>query len=233
MRVRLLVSMVVTVFAVGCSGDSLSAGDTAEPTPEVEDSAEPKVEDEPVDEDSAPEAEGEADGDEVADVDEVEDWQVALEVAGAPVVFEAAPGITLEILDAQINDVPNAPADVQSSVAMVFDDGPVTPVVGVQMRVTNDTDVDVEWYPDQGTLVLGGISLEPDLFFLSDNLIGQEGLLAGTTSQGDIFYILPEGTDVAGISTAEVRLKGSAPFDAESFESVGAELDVTFAWAPE
>jgi len=88
------------------------------------------------------------------------------------------------------------------------------------------------WFPAQATLVVGGVSVEPDRF-LSDPLGTMEGVLAGTTSQTDILYALPSGTDLSTVTTAEGRLVGGAPFDAGTFEDVGEELDMTFSWQPE
>lgn len=221
------------MILTGCAGgDSLSAGSNPPPTPQTgqtdvsEDAAEAPSE-------AASEVADElaADDDDGPDAGQVEDWQYPATVVDGPVSFSPVDGLTLEIVDVQVNDLAAAPDDVVADFEFALDDEGSQTLFGVQMKVINDTDMDVSWYPTQATLVVGGVSLEANLF-LSDSLTSAQGeILAGTSAQADVFYEAPNAA--SEFVSGEARLKGSAPYEAESFDTLGEDLDVTFAWQPE
>lgn len=238
---RMLLPLVAALALTACAAPEDEATDDAETSAEEEVTSaeestaadEDSSEEEAEPSESAAEEESTADdGDDgIADADQVEDWQTALALEGARSVFEAAEGLRFEVLDVQLNDVPNAPEDVTSEIEPFFDDG-LAPVLGVQARVVNETDGDVEWFATQSTIVVNGQSIEPDLFF-SDSM-PMDGLLAGTSAEVGIQYVLPADTDLEALATAsDVRIVGSGPVDPESFDTIGEDIDMTVSWSPE
>lgn len=92
--------------------------------------------------------------------------------------------------------------------------------VQVDVSVENTSDSDVTFYAGQGRMATNtGEQIEPDMW-LSGYIDGE--MMAGTKAN-DTFYYMLENSEAEDVDS--VRLVFSAPYDSESFDDLGEELD--------
>lgn len=204
---------------VGCEGDN----EDTDPSPAAA-----------VSSDRAGTAEDERADDDEARLDLFEEpvpaWQIDLQIVGGPATFTAAEGITLEVLDARISDLSQAPDEVLDAM-VVGDEGPVPVVFNLKLQATNATSQDIEWFTHAGLEVAGVGSLDADAW--NGTWLPGDGLPSGTTSIADLVYTPPEEVTIEDLSSGEGRLEAGVPYDIETGTRLGDQLDLTFAWQPE
>ncbi|WP_339184149.1 hypothetical protein [Oceanobacillus sp. FSL W7-1293] len=92
--------------------------------------------------------------------------------------------------------------------------------IQVDVSVENTSDNDVTFYAGQGRMATStGEQIEPDLW-LSGHIDGE--MMAGTKAN-DTFYYMLENSEAEDVES--VRLVFSAPYDSESYDDLGEELD--------
>ncbi|WP_368901990.1 hypothetical protein [Oceanobacillus oncorhynchi] len=92
--------------------------------------------------------------------------------------------------------------------------------IQVDVSVENTSENDVTFYAGQGRMATStGEQIEPDLW-LSGHIDGE--MMAGTKAN-DTFYYMLENSEAEEVES--VRLVFSAPYDSESYDDLGEELD--------
>lgn len=92
--------------------------------------------------------------------------------------------------------------------------------IQVDISVENTSEEDITFYAGQGTISTNtGEQLETDMF-LSGHIAGD--MMSGTKANDTFFYIL-ENSNAEDVES--IRFKFSAPYNTESYDDVGEELD--------
>lgn len=92
--------------------------------------------------------------------------------------------------------------------------------IQVDISVENTSENDITFYAGQGIIATNtGEQVETDVW-MSDYIPGD--MMAGTKASGSFFYIL-ENSNAEEIET--IRMVFSAPYETDSFENVGDEID--------
>lgn len=99
-------------------------------------------------------------------------------------------------------------------------------IIAMDMRVKNRSGRDISFFPDQAVLRLGNEQVRGQL--VGPDQIGGE-MLAGTDSEGQAWWIAKQPVHRAW-NTGQLRYTASAPFDADSFDHLGSEIDMTIDW---
>jgi len=122
--------------------------------------------------------------------------------------------MTLDIPQLNVQDV-NLSGDL-----LDFIEFEPTGIIQIDMEVSNTSDDDINFYPDQATITTNtGEQLEADLWF-SDHIGGE--YLGAVNKSGSVYYLL-ENSNPEDIDT--IRITMSAPHTLEDWEDVGEAVD--------
>lgn len=95
-----------------------------------------------------------------------------------------------------------------------------TGIIQIDMEVSNTSDDDINFYPDQATITTNtGEQLEADLWF-SDHIGGE--YLGAVNKSGSVYYLL-ENSNPEDIDT--IRITMSAPTTTADWENAGEAVD--------
>lgn len=95
--------------------------------------------------------------------------------------------------------------------------------IGVNFIVENNSDFDLDTYPDQATMVVNGQQIEANMF-MSDNVGGE--ILSGVQKEGIVTFDIPKMEDPEAINN--IRLKWSASnWNSDDMDNGFKDFDVT------
>jgi hypothetical protein len=196
----LIAAAAAVALAAGCSGD-----DPERLAVRVEQTTEAEAEPEQVDE-PEPTAEPETTEPELDMTPETVLVEATWEEAGVILTLGNVQFASAEYLDGQ---------------GMLLDESTKTGIIIVG-SIRNDRDKAIEFYPDQGTLVVGEDQLEASLW---------EGNLGGTVYDGvstEGFILFESPRDIEWFDdVTEVRFLSGGSFDPDTFNSVTDDIDLT------
>lgn len=147
----------------------------------------------------------------------------------SPATYESGSGVTLTIDDVRVGDLTSLSASEKEDLSIALEDPNSASLLILTITVTNGSTSPIAFFPDQGTALIGSDQV-PANFFLSESFTGGGGaILDGATVTKDVYFELSQSADaVAGIG--EARFTASAPFNDETFEPVGEDVDITVVW---
>lgn len=154
------------------------------------------------------------------------DWQSFYALTEAA-VFETG-GVTLEFEGIRFGDLSDAPSDEREQLEPWLDAGTVGIVILNDVTVSNGSGTSIDFFPDQGTLLIGDTQI--DASFLSPSFTGNTGsILDGAVVTHDILFESPiTTTELAPLGSG--RYVANGPWDAETIGLLGDEPDITFSW---
>lgn len=154
---------------------------------------------------------------------------IELDVANPP-TYDSGSGIQLTIDDARVGDLTSLSASEKEDLAIALDDPNSASLLILTITVTNGSAMPIAFFPDQGTALIGQNQVDAN-FFLSESFTGSGGtILDGATVTQDIYFELSQSAaDVAALGQA--RYTVSAPFDDDTFEPLGEDVDITVNWS--
>ncbi|MGN4124193.1 hypothetical protein ACMGD3_04070 [Lysinibacillus sphaericus] len=94
--------------------------------------------------------------------------------------------------------------------------------IQVGVNVHNTTDNKVTFYPDQGSLVVGDMQLDANMFLTDGDVSGD--IQGGVKKEAVLEFLAPDGKEIDVASIKEIKLMFGNVFDDKSFET----QDVTF-----
>jgi hypothetical protein len=102
-------------------------------------------------------------------------------------------------------------------------------IVALDMRVRNNADRDIEFYPDQAVLVLGDEQVDEAMLLGPDQIGGT--IRAGTRSDGQAWWLSEQSVNELR-ELGRMRLIISTPYWLDDFEGVTdeSEIDLTVTW---
>jgi hypothetical protein len=210
---RLVVALTLALALGACPAEE-------EEEPEVQPGQEQEEPDEP---EETPEEDREAEEALEPDEEADEEGRYVVEFE-SPYTYETD-GLTLEIdgiaftsRERLLEETPEAEEVIEETLQTF---------VALRMIAVNETGGDVDFFPDQGQIVLGDEQLDPD-WLLSDS-VGGGPMRDGVRSEGTIIWGSSRSFDEA-IALEELRFIASAPFDDESFEPIGDDVDIKVEW---
>jgi hypothetical protein len=143
-------------------------------------------------------------------------------------VYDSGSGVTLAIGKARLGDVKSDGAD---DLASSLEDPSTLCLLILTILVENKRDVAVGLYPDQGTAIVGPAHVDASVF-LSGSFTGDDGAIpTGASPVEEVTFELPQPADEVA-SLGEARYTVAGPFDFDTSEPVGSDVDLTITWAP-
>lgn len=153
---------------------------------------------------------------------------IELEVADPP-SYDSGSGVTLTIDDVRVGDLTSLPPDMAGEIEFALEDPDSQSLLIFTITVNNQGDAPVSFFPDQGTALIGTEQVTAN-FLLSESFTGGGGtILDGASVTKDVYFELPQSADEVA-DLGEARFTADGPFDEESFESVGPDVDLTLSW---
>lgn len=89
--------------------------------------------------------------------------------------------------------------------------------VKIDMTLTNTTDNQISFYPDQGSMVIGNTQVDANLFMTKGDLSGD--IHAGVEKTGTIRFMAPDDKEFTPNEIKEVKLVLGSVLDNKSFSS--------------
>jgi hypothetical protein len=152
---------------------------------------------------------------------------IELQLAQTP-VYDSGSGVTLTIAGARLGDVTS---DGDGDLASTLEDPSTQSLLILNILVENERDGTVGFYPDQGTLFVGTLQGDASVF-LSGSFTGDDGALpSGASATEEVTFELPQPADEIA-SLGQARYVVAGPFDFDTSEPVGSDVDLTISWAP-
>jgi hypothetical protein len=96
--------------------------------------------------------------------------------------------------------------------------------ISVGMNIENPTGQKLTFYPDQGSLVVGDMQLESNMFMGAGDVSGDVN--AGVKKDGVIVFTAPEGKELDIPSITELKLNFGTVFNDESYATEEANIVV-------
>lgn len=153
---------------------------------------------------------------------------IELTVANPP-MYDSGSGVTLTIDDARVGDLTSLPKDVAEEMAFGLEDPNSQSFLILTITVQNLSEAPVAFYPDQGTALVGSDQIDANFIF-PESFTGATGAILDSASvTEDVYFELSQSADdVADLGKARYAVSG--PFDDETFETVGPDVDLTIVW---
>ena len=143
--------------------------------------------------------------------------------------YDSGSGVTLSIDDVRVGDLTSLPPDMAEDMEPALEDPNNQSLLILTITVENQGDAPVGFFPDQGTALIGSEQVTAN-FFLSESFTGGSStILDGASVTKDVYFELPQSADEVG-DLGAARFTADGPFDDETFESVGSEVDITVTW---
>jgi hypothetical protein len=95
------------------------------------------------------------------------------------------------------------------------------------MKASNDSGEQIDLYANQGTIQIGREQVEADLWF-SDSFAGSEWR-DGVDDEGLVVWVLSTGFDEA-VAEGRLDYTASAPSNAETWDTIADDIDLTVEW---
>ena len=154
---------------------------------------------------------------------------IELDVSDPP-VYDNGAGVTLRINDVRVGDLTSVPDDIAEELSFGLDDLNSRAFLIMTITVRNDSTAPVGFFPDQGTALVGSRQVEANFWF-SESFTGGSGtILDGASITEDVYFEVPDlADDVAALGQARFTVDG--PFDPDSFESLGENVDLSVSWS--
>lgn len=151
-------------------------------------------------------------------------------VVASPPVYDSGSGVTLTIGDARVGDLNSVSAEALEELSIALENSNSQSLLILTITVVNSGDRPVGFFPDQATALVGSAQVGAN-FLLSESFTGGAGtILDGASITKDVYFELSQSADdVAGLGRA--RYTTSGPFDYESFESIGGDVDLIVEWS--
>ena len=96
--------------------------------------------------------------------------------------------------------------------------------VSIGMNVTNPTQQKLTFYPDQGSIVIGDMQLEANMFMGTGDVSGDVN--AGVKRDGVIVFTVPEGKQLDIASVKEIKLNFGNVYNDSTYKSQEANISV-------
>lgn len=97
----------------------------------------------------------------------------------------------------------------------------------LEVEAVNGTDQVIDWYPNQGQIVVGQEQREADLLLSGE--VGRFEWQPGTRQRDRVIFALHSDYDLV-VEQGEARFLVSAASSSETFDPVGSDADVTVTW---
>jgi hypothetical protein len=152
---------------------------------------------------------------------------IELQLSDPLPVYDSGSGVTLTIGAARLGDLALEGAD---DVASALEDPSSQSLLILTILLVNQRDATIGLYPDQGTAVVGTAQVEASVF-LSGSFTGEDATIpSGASPVEEVTFELPQSAaEVAALG--EVRYTVAGPFDFDTSEPVGSDVDLTISWA--
>ena len=204
---RIILALAVVLAFAACNG-----GDSVDTTAPSIDST-TRADSEETDQTTAP----------------VEPRTIELDVTSPP-VYDSGSGVTLTIDDARIGDLASLLPGEMEDLSIALENENTRAFLILTITVVNGGEIPIGFFPDQGTALVGSEQVDAN-FLLSESFTGGGGtILNGASVTNDVYFELTQpADDAAGLGQA--RYTASGPFDDESIEPVGDDVDLTVEWS--
>ncbi len=144
-----------------------------------------------------------------------------------PPVHDSGSGVTLTIGAARLGDLSS---DVDIDRASTLEDQSSQSLLILTIIVENQRDAAVGLYPDQGTAVVGTTQVDASVF-LSGSFTGEDAAIpGGAAPTEEVTFELPQPADEV-VALGEARYTVAGPFDFDTSEPLGSDVDLTISWA--
>lgn len=210
---RIILALATLLAVAACSGgESVNGGDSVDTTAPSIDST-TRTDSEETDQTTAP----------------GEPRTIELDVTSPP-VHDSGSGVTLTIDDARIGDLASLSPDEMEDLSIALESENTRAFLILTITVVNGGEIPIGFYPDQGTALVGSEQVDAN-FLLSESFTGGGGtILDGASVTSDVYFELTQPADEAA-GLGQARYTASGPFDDESFEPVGDDVDLTVEWS--
>ncbi|RPF52176.1 DUF4352 domain-containing protein [Aquisalibacillus elongatus] len=214
MKKLLAILFATSLVLAACGGDETEEQDNTSDDQTQDEQSENNGESESSTEETDGSTEETSEDAQVGDVVETEGGTFTLQAkTDSEQTFETGPIVLT------VEQVVTASGELEGDMAE-FMEADELDYVQVDLTVENTSDDDMTFYAGQGTMATStGEQLDPDMW-LSDHIEGD--MMANTKASGSFYYVL-ENSNAEDVE--HVRLKFSAPYNTESFDDVGEELD--------
>jgi hypothetical protein len=144
----------------------------------------------------------------------------------------AADGVTWTVTDLKIVDHQRfcSSFDEFDEPEACYDDlyGETESIIALDMKIRNRSGRDIEWHPDQSTLVIGNEQIEGELVGPGD--LGGT-IRAGTNRDGQAWWLAKTGHNKL-FDQGKLRIVTSPPYDAKTYDDLnsGNEIDLEVTW---
>lgn len=115
----------------------------------------------------------------------------------------------------------------EDAVAFLNDD--TQALISLKVVAINNSDMAIDWFPNQGQMVIGDEQIDAALF-ISDDVAG-DNWQPDVKKEGNIHWESRKDFEEL-VDLGTMRLLVNAPLSTEAYEPVGADLDMTIEWQP-